>query len=137
MINNLFEPSEHLWRVWGLILNVIFSPSDHLVGASPLPLHLGYIFVGIQHSPVNGCSAVSCNFGVLTGEDKRTSFYSTFLFLLAPWKKAMTNLDNILRESIPRQVDKKSRGPQRERGMEFSRRKKGQTFSPSTFLRII
>ena len=32
-----------------------------------------------------------------------------------------------IRESIPRQVDKKSRGPQGERGMEFSRRK-GQTF---------
>ena len=43
-----------------------------------------------------------------------------------------------LRESFPRQVDKKSRGPQGERGLEFSRRKKGQTFfSFSTFLRII
>ena len=45
---------------------------------------------------------------------------------------------HILRESVPRQVDKKSRGPQGERGLEFSRRKKGQTFfSFSTFLRII
>ena len=43
----------------------------------------------------------------------------------------------ILRESIPRQVDKKSGGPQGERGLEFSRRRKGQTFFPSTFLRII
>ena len=44
----------------------------------------------------------------------------------------------MVRESVPRQVGKKSRGPQRERGLEFSRRKKGQTFSfPSTFLRII
>ena len=34
----------------------------------------------------------------------------------------------MLRESIPRQVDKKSRGPQGERGLEFSRRRKGQTF---------
>ena len=34
----------------------------------------------------------------------------------------------ILRESIPRQVDKKSGGPQGEKGLEFSRRKKGQTF---------
>ena len=33
-----------------------------------------------------------------------------------------------LRESFPRQVDRKSRGPQGERGLEFSRRKKGQTF---------
>ena len=37
----------------------------------------------------------------------------------------------ILRESFPRQVDKKSRGPQGERGLEFSRRKKGQRFFPS------
>ena len=43
-----------------------------------------------------------------------------------------------MRESFPRQVDKKSRGPQGERGLEFSRRKKGQTFfSFSRFLRII
>ena len=34
----------------------------------------------------------------------------------------------ILRESFPRQVDRKSRGPQGDRGLEFSRRKKGQTF---------
>ena len=32
-----------------------------------------------------------------------------------------------MRESFPRQVDRKSRGPQGERGLEFSRRKKGQT----------
>ena len=43
-----------------------------------------------------------------------------------------------MKESFPRQVDKKSRGPQGERGLEFSRRKKGQTFFlPSTFLRIM
>ena len=36
-----------------------------------------------------------------------------------------------LRESFPRQVDKESRGPQGERGLEFSRRKKRQTFFPS------
>ena len=34
-----------------------------------------------------------------------------------------------MKESFPRQVDK-SRGPQGERGLEFSRRKKGQTFFP-------
>ena len=33
-----------------------------------------------------------------------------------------------VRESFPRQVDRKSRGPQGERGLEFSRGKKGQTF---------
>ena len=35
-----------------------------------------------------------------------------------------------VRESNPRQVDKKSMGPQGERGLEFSRRKKGEIFSP-------
>ena len=34
----------------------------------------------------------------------------------------------LVRESIPRQVDKESGGPQGERGLEFSRRRKGQTF---------
>ena len=34
----------------------------------------------------------------------------------------------MVRESFPRYVDKKSRGSQGERGLEFSRRKKGQTF---------
>ena len=33
-----------------------------------------------------------------------------------------------MRESFPRQVDKKARGPQGERGLEFSRRKEEQTF---------
>ena len=41
---------------------------------------MGYIFFGgIQHSPVNGRSVVSCNFGVLTGEDVHMYFYSTIL----------------------------------------------------------
>ena len=33
-----------------------------------------------------------------------------------------------MKESILRQVDKKSGGPQGERGLEFSRRRKGQAF---------
>ena len=36
--------------------------------------------------------------------------------------------DMILRESFPRQADKKSRGPQGEEGLEFSRREKAQVF---------
>ena len=35
-----------------------------------------------------------------------------------------------MRESIPRQVEKMSRGPHGERGLEFSRRKKRESFSP-------
>ena len=51
-----------------------------------------------------------------------------------------------MRESIPRPVDKKSGVPKekkgvwgsqsRGRGLEFSRRRKGQTFLPSTFLSL-
>ena len=75
----LFEPSECLWRVWGLILNMILSLLPSCWGFSFALGHQIYFFGGILHSPVNGCSAASCNFGVLTGEDERTSFYSTTL----------------------------------------------------------
>ena len=77
----LFEPSEYLWWVWVLILNVIL-PSYHLVGVSPLFLDVKHLFFyEIQHSPDYGCSSVSCNFGVLAG-DEHTTFYSTILFIL-------------------------------------------------------
>ena len=39
---SLFQPSEHLWRVWGLILNAI-SPLLLSFWASPLPLDVGYL----------------------------------------------------------------------------------------------
>ena len=41
--NVLFKPSDSLWWVWGLILNAIlpFLP----IGASPLPLDVGYLFL--------------------------------------------------------------------------------------------
>ena len=55
-----------------------FHPSYHLVRAFPLPLYVGYLFFGgIHHYPVDSCSASSCKFGVLTGEDECMSFYST------------------------------------------------------------
>ena len=57
-------------------------PSYHLVGASPLPLVVGYIFlVGSNILLINGCSVVSCNFGVLAAEGEHLSFYSTILEL--------------------------------------------------------
>ena len=41
-------------------------------------------FLGrIQHSPVDGCSAASRDFGVLTG-DEHTSFYSSILYSASP-----------------------------------------------------
>ena len=67
----LFEPSEHLWQVQGLILNVIPSPRPHRrAGASPLPLDMGYLFWWEPTFSIDGCSPENCNFGVLTGEDE-------------------------------------------------------------------
>ena len=40
----LFEPIKHLWLAWALTLNAI-SPPCHLVGASPLPLCVWYLFI--------------------------------------------------------------------------------------------
>ena len=75
----LFEPSKRLWQVWGLILNMI---SPLLLSCWGFSFALGHgvsFFGGIQHSAVDGCSAASCNFGVLAGEDECISFYSTVL----------------------------------------------------------
>ena len=78
------EPSEHLWRVWGLILKAI-SPLLPTYWGFSFALGCGvYFFAWIQHSLVDSCSAASCNFGVLTGEDECTSFYSAILILLIP-----------------------------------------------------
>ena len=52
-------------------------PSHCLVVASPLPVLWVSFSDGFQHSPIDGCSAASCNFGVLEGKDKCMSFYST------------------------------------------------------------
>ena len=74
----MFQPSEHLWQVWGLILNVI-SPLLPSCWGFSIALGWGVSFCGeIQYSPVNTCSAMSCNFG----EDECTSFYSTIFHLL-------------------------------------------------------
>ena len=39
-------------------------------------------FGGIQHSPVDGFSATSCNFGVLAKEDERMSFFSAHVDII-------------------------------------------------------
>ena len=58
-----------------------FAPPAVLLGLLLCPWMWGIFFGGIQHSPVHGCSAVSCNFGVLTGEDEHMSFYSAILLV--------------------------------------------------------
>ena len=73
------EPSKRLWWGRGLILNVISPLLLSRCGFPFAPGH-GVSFFGVtQHSAVDGCSAVSCNFGFLTGEDERMSFSSTLL----------------------------------------------------------
>ena len=47
-------------------------------------------FGGIQFSPVNGCSAAGCDFGVLTGQDEHMS-YSTILFMLSGLGVTLSN----------------------------------------------
>ena len=75
----LFESSECLWWEWGLILNVNSPLLPSCWGFSfAFGCRLSF-FGGIQHFPVDGCSAASCNFGVLAGEDEHMSFYSTIL----------------------------------------------------------
>ena len=71
----LFEPSEPLWRVWGLILNVISPLLPSCWGFSFAFGRGVSFFGGLQHSPIDSCSAVSCNFVVITGEDEHMSLY--------------------------------------------------------------
>ena len=60
--------SEHLWQVWGLIINAVLSLLQFCwVFSFVLGCHISF-FGEIQHIPVNGCSAVSSNFGVLAGK---------------------------------------------------------------------
>ena len=47
-----------------------FAPPTILLGLLLCPCTWGIFFGGIQHSPIDGISPVSCSFGVLTGEDE-------------------------------------------------------------------
>ena len=70
----MFEPSESLWWVWGLILKV-FRTSNHLAGASPLPLDVGY-FLKVTSGPHTYCSRAYCLSGAslpLDGEIRKLS----------------------------------------------------------------
>ena len=70
----------HLWWVWGLILNAISPLLPSYWGFSFALGHGVSFFGGIQHSPVDGCSALICNFGLLPGEDEGTTFYFSILY---------------------------------------------------------
>ena len=79
-----------VWVLWTSLVGTGFD-SKHDFAPQPscwvfyfAPGHEVSFFDGIQHFPVDGCSAVSCNFGVLTGEDERTSFYSAIFTTSSP-----------------------------------------------------
>ena len=59
------------------------------------------------------------------------------VFEIAPKYCISDSFSWLLRQSIPRQVDKKSRGPHGEKGWNSQGGRKGKHFCPSTFLRII
>ena len=71
----LFEPPEHLWQVWGLIL-ITISPFLLSCWGFSFALDVGYLFLVRSNILL---SEASCNFGVLAGEDEHTSFYSAIL----------------------------------------------------------
>ena len=54
-----------------------FAPPTILLGLLLCPWMSGVFFGGIQHFPVDSCSAVSFSFGLLAREGKSKSFYST------------------------------------------------------------
>ena len=83
--NVLLEPSERLWRVWGLILNAILPILPSCWGFS-FALGCGISFFGgIQHSLVDGCSAAGCNFEVLSGENERRRRFLPYKAILNQW----------------------------------------------------
>ena len=100
----LFESSNHLWWVWGMIINASFLLLPSCCGFSFTLGHGVSYFGEIQYSPVNWCSAASCNFGVLTGEDEHMSFYSTIL---------IQNTDKSIANIIPKGENLKTSFPLR------------------------
>ena len=73
----LFEPSECLWWVRGLILIAILPLLLSFWGFSFALEHRVSFFGGIQHSPIDGFLVASCNFGVLAGVNEHMSLDST------------------------------------------------------------
>ena len=66
----LFESSEHIWQVRGLILNAILPLLPSCWGFS-LPLDMGYLF--LVGSNIFQSTVVQQQVGVLAGEDELTS----------------------------------------------------------------
>ena len=72
----LFMPPKSLWQIWSFKCDCT-PPAILLLRLCPwMWSSFSWWF---QHSLFDGCSAASCDFGVLTGEDEHTSFYSAKL----------------------------------------------------------
>ena len=76
--------------VWALQVSLVnigfvskhsFAPPTIFLGLLLCPWCSVSFFGGIQHSSIDGCSAMNCNFGVLTGEDEYILLYSAILFI--------------------------------------------------------
>ena len=104
------------------------------------------LFLLLENSRPLSRSCMDVRVGLKKTECERIDAFELWCwrrFLRVPWIARLTQsiLEEIspeyslkVRKSIPRQVDKKSRGPQGERGLEFSRRKKGETSVFSSIL---
>ena len=57
-----------------------FAPPSNLLGLSFAPGHGVAFYDGIQHSPVDGCSAASCNLEIL--QENMSAYPSTPPYLL-------------------------------------------------------
>ena len=92
-----FAPSKHLWKLWDLILNAIASLIPSCWDFSFALGHGVSFFGGIQHPPIDGFSAASCDFGVLAG-DEHMSFYPTILIFM-DYKYKLYNFNKSIRTS--------------------------------------
>ena len=73
-----------------------------------------------------------CTHGALNLQERCKDRAPKFQFAetVSPCLSSVLHIAMVVGESIPRQVDEKSGGPQGEKGLEFSRKREGQTFFP-------
>ena len=77
-----------VWALWASLAGMGFDSKHNFASPTILfrlllcPWRWGILFFGgIQHSPVDGCSAVSCSFWVLAAEDECLFFNFAILFV--------------------------------------------------------
>ena len=78
-----------------------FTPPTVLLGLLLCPWTWGLFFGEIQHPPVDGCSAASCTFGVLAGEEERTPFYSAILGIIVTLNYIIRSSEKSLLQRSP------------------------------------